>query len=312
MPNYKPDLVLYHANCADGFGAAWACWMRWRDACQYTPASYGQEPPDVTGKHVLLVDFSYKLDVLREMGRKAASVIVLDHHKTAEADLSDWAIDDVAGMFWAGDDPLAAVRVNDEYVGQPIAALFDMNKSGARLAWEFCHEEDAPDLVTLIEDRDLWRFTDERTKPFSLWLRARPFDFAEWEMIAQEMNDADDSHRIMTEAAAMQTFSDQCVTDIASRARTVLIAGFKVPAVDCPPNFASEVCHALLVKNPGAPFAAAYSDNPNGKRGWSLRSQDHCKDVSEIAKQFGGGGHRNAAGFGVDLPPDAFRLEPAP
>jgi hypothetical protein len=84
--DWTPDTVIYHDNCADGFGAAWACWMRWRNACQYVPASYGQAPPyaEVAGKNVLIVDFSYRRSVLEEIGGQAASVVILDHHKTAK------------------------------------------------------------------------------------------------------------------------------------------------------------------------------------------------------------------------------------
>lgn len=296
MEDWKPDIVIYHDHCADGFGAAWACWMRWRDTCEYMPASYGHTPPDVTGKDVLIVDFSYKRDVLREMGRAAKSIIVLDHHKTAAADLADWAIDDVAGEFWAGDNPLKAVRLNDERVGQPIAALFDMERSGARLAWEFCHEVETPLLIRLIEDRDLWRFTMEDTKPFSLWLRSEPFSFDRFELLAQQLEEAGDSHDIMTEARAMQRFADAKVDEIASFAKRRRIGAHEPVVVNCPPMFASEVGHALLDKHPDAPFAATYFDGPNGRM-WSLRSRDDREDVSAVAAKFGGGGHRNAAGF---------------
>jgi nanoRNase/pAp phosphatase (c-di-AMP/oligoRNAs hydrolase) len=46
------------------------------------------------------------------------------------------------------------------------------------------------------------------------------------------------------------------------------------------------------------PFAACYWDTPEG-RAFSLRSSDDGADVAEVAKQYGGGGHRNAAGFKV-------------
>ena len=50
----------------------------------------------------------------------------------------------------------------------------------------------------------------------------------------------------------------------------------------------------------GQPFAVCYWDTLQG-RVFSLRSTDDGMDVSEIAKQYGGGGHRNAAGFTVSL-----------
>lgn len=298
---YKPDIMIYHANCADGFGAAWAAWMRWRDEAQYIPVGYSQVAPDVTGKHVLIGDFSFKRDVLREMGRAAKSIIVLDHHKTAEADLSEWVIEDYAGEFWAGGDPLKAVHHNDEFVGQPIAAVFDMNRSGARMVWEFCHDTPPPNLIAYIEDRDLWRFNFDETKSFGLWLRSEPFDFERWELIAQDLMGGHDAHDIMSEAKAMQRLFDRQVAEIASLSRTGMVGGVEVPLCNCPPQFASEVGHKLLADNPAAPFVACYSDLGKA-RGYSLRSHDDRMDVSEIAKKFGGGGHRNAAGFGVPLP----------
>lgn len=300
MTDYQPDVMLYHAQCADGFGAAWAAWMRWGDAVEYRPVSYGQEPPDVSGKHVLIGDFSYKADVLRQMAKSARSVIVLDHHKTAQADLEDWAIDDVAGDFWAGDDPLKTVRHNDERIGQPIAALFDMERSGARIVWGFCHDAPVPRLIELIEDRDLWRFNFSDTKPFGLWLRSEPFDFERWLAIDGALS-GPNSETLLSEARAMQRFFDQKVEEIAGLARLGPLAGHTVPLCNCPPMFASEVGHKLLDDYPDAPFAVCYSDQGKS-RGYSLRSRDDRADVSEIAKRFGGGGHRNAAGFGVPLP----------
>lgn len=293
---YQPDIIIYHDHCADGFGAAWACWMKWRDTPEYVPASYGQIPPSVAGKHVLIVDFSYKRETLAAMSKSAASIIVLDHHKTAQADLADWAIVDVAGDFWADDSALQHVHRNDEYVGQPIAALFDMTRSGARLAWDFCHGADAPLLIRLIEDRDLWRFRMEDTKPFSLWLRSEPFTFDRFELISQQLGDGYDSHEIMTEARAMQRFFDAKVDEIASFAKRRALAEHDPIVVNCPPMFASEVGHALLDKHPTAPFSAMWYETGD-KRMWSLRSRDDRLDVSEIAAIFGGGGHRNAAGF---------------
>lgn len=299
--NYKPDIVIYHSHCADGFGAAWACWMRWRGECLYVAASYGKAPPDVSGKHVLIVDFSYKRDVLDGMLQSAASVVILDHHKTAEADLEPFRFHESSpGAVGAGDVD-GMLRDLDELKRPPCIAVFDMERSGARMAWDFCHENEAPKLIELIEDRDLWRFRFEDTKPFGLWLRSEPFDFERWEWIAQELHDGHGSHEIMTEARAMQRLFDRQVDEIASLARIGLVAGFDVPLCNCPPQFASEVGHKLLADHPFAPFAACYSDQGKA-RGYSLRSQDGRQDVSDIARKFGGGGHRNAAGFGVPLP----------
>lgn len=300
---YKPDIMIYHANCADGFGAAWAAWMRWGNDVEYVPCSYGDEPPHVFDKHVLIGDFSFKQPVMSEMAKDAASIIVLDHHNTAEQELERWIWDDVSGSFWAGDDPMEAVRHIDTHVGQRIAASFDKNRSGARMMWDFCHGSDAPPLIKLIEDRDLWRFAFPETKAFNLWLRAEPFDFVRWRFIDQDLNCGKERDRLFTEANAMQRFFDQKVDEIAKRVRHVRIGGHVVPSVNCPPEFVSDVAHAVLAKHKDARFAAGYWDTRDG-RSWSLRSDydgEYRLDVSEIAKRYGGGGHRNAAGFTVPL-----------
>jgi nanoRNase/pAp phosphatase (c-di-AMP/oligoRNAs hydrolase) len=46
------------------------------------------------------------------------------------------------------------------------------------------------------------------------------------------------------------------------------------------------------------PFAGCYWDTPEG-RVFSLRSRDDGADVGEIAKLYGGGGHKHASGFRV-------------
>lgn len=82
----KP-LCIYHGHCDDGFAAAWCVRQAIPDA-EFYPGVYQQEPPDVAGRDVLMVDFSYKRPVLLRMAESARSVMVLDHHKTAAEDLS--------------------------------------------------------------------------------------------------------------------------------------------------------------------------------------------------------------------------------
>jgi nanoRNase/pAp phosphatase (c-di-AMP/oligoRNAs hydrolase) len=50
----------------------------------------------------------------------------------------------------------------------------------------------------------------------------------------------------------------------------------------------------------GKMFAATYIDGPKG-RIFSLRSTKDGMDVSKIAERFGGGGHKNAAGFTIQV-----------
>src|SRR5688572_2371816 len=80
---WKPDVCVYHGDCDDGFGAAWAIWLRWPDI-EFVPGKYGEPLPDMTGKHVLFVDFSAKRPEIEAMAKVAKSIVIIDHHKTAE------------------------------------------------------------------------------------------------------------------------------------------------------------------------------------------------------------------------------------
>jgi len=167
------------------------------------------------------------------------------------------------------------------------------------MVWEFCYPHSpVPLLIELVEDRDLWRFLLPDTKPFALWLRSEPFGFGRWDEIALALNDPRGREAIMAEAKGMQRFYDQKVSEMVSFARYETIGGVSVPVVNCPASFSSEVGNALLTAHPEAEFSACYCDTRKGRQ-FSLRSNDERRDVSAIAKRYGGGGHRNAAGFEV-------------
>src|SRR5262245_51981779 len=83
--------VLYHADCPDGFCAAWVARRRFGAGADYLPVQYGQEPPAAANdkdRPLYVVDFSYPRDVtFRLAALRHAEMIVLDHHKTARTAL---------------------------------------------------------------------------------------------------------------------------------------------------------------------------------------------------------------------------------
>ena len=292
---WQPDICVYHGGCDDGFGAAWAVHQRWGDAVQYVPAGYGKPLDcDVRGKRVLMVDFSLKADAMYELERVSHSIVVLDHHKTAEAELFEWVIgcdgpvllnDKLARI----DELLALNRC--ENVPQ-IVAFFDMQKSGARMAWEFCHPDiPVPTLLAHVEDRDLWRFALVGTRTVSAALRTHPHEFAVWNALAANVGD------LVHEGRAILRGHEKNVAAFIAHRYLADVGGHRVPVVNVPYHYASDCADAMLKAEPDAPFAAAWFRRGDGMRQWSLRSTDDRLDVSEIARAKGGGGHRNAAGF---------------
>jgi len=77
--------------------------------------------------------------------------------------------------------------------------------------------------------------------------------------------------------------------------RMLDIGGHKIPVANVPYQFASDAGNVLCK---GHSFAGTYYDTET-ERVFSLRSHPDGEDVSKIALQYGGGGHRNASGFKV-------------
>lgn len=296
---YSPDIVIYHDNCMDGFTAAWAVWKRWGDAPAYIARNYGMEPDiDCAGKHVLIVDFSFSEQQLRGMAMDgAASVVVLDHHKTAAEALAPFQLEKDGVPSFVGHSEIGGAL---EAVG-PIIAMFDMERSGAGLAWDFADDDgelrlSRPMLVNLVEDRDLWRFElGDASKLLHLALTSGPATFDRWDEAEADIDG------FVSRGQAIAAYRDQLVDEIIQRAATIAIDDKLGVAVDCPYGLASDVGHRLLHEWPDAEFAAAIVRGAD-TISYSLRSNDLRADVSAIAKKFGGGGHRNAAGFKVPRP----------
>lgn len=270
MPtNPLVPLVIYHYPCLDGFTAAWACWKAHPD-WEFYPAKHGDPPPDVTGRVVFFLDFSYKRPVILEMAKQAVFITILDHHKTAEADLVDLPLN--------------------------VVVTFDMEKSGARLAWEHFHApKSVPSMVKYVEDRDLWRFQYPQTKAVNAWMFSLTYDFGTW-------NQAEDSIYFRTSSVAMagQAILDKQDKDVLELSNNKFygnIGGYRVPIVNVPYTLASDMGHLLCKEEP---FAATCFYDGTGFS-YSLRSSEDGVDVSEIAKQYGGGGHKHAAGFKIKI-----------
>ena len=264
------NYVLYHGKCYDGFGAAFAAWLKLGDKdTKYIPVSYGYPPPDMPDAHdVYILDFSYDEQTLRGIKDKCiGGVVLLDHHKTAIERIGHLTSNDIPG----------------------IIVVIDMSKSGALLAWNWFHPGiDTPMLIKYISDRDLWQFKHAGTKYVHRALVSYPMDFELWSTFLG------DTSNLIVEGESLERLYSQLVSNIVNSAWTSELSGYEVPVVNTSIAW-SEVGNELLVRYPDAHFAASFTVFENQIM-WSLRSREDF-DVSEIAKKFGGGGHKQAAGF---------------
>ena len=306
VPHKRP-LVIYHGNCADGFSAAWCFWNSQEEAqisYDFHAGVYGEEIPDVEDRVVYMVDFSYKADKVAKILELCNGLYFIDHHKTAIEDLRQFA-----------DHP-------------KFVTYTDLERSGAMLAWDFLHntvwefprteystgyakpklvaglnafEQEyrvPPILLDHVQDRDLWKFKLEGTRPIQAAMFSYEYTFENWDKMM--LGELKQKMELWKEGVAIERKHFKDIKELLEvTTRWMYINGVAVPTANLPYTLASDAGHALLEKYPNAPFAAVYYDTLT-HRVFSLRSSASRSDVSEIAALYGGGGHRNAAGFKVD------------
>lgn len=263
-------LVLFHANCSDGLGAAVAAYGRLGNEAEYLAVQYGSPPPpigDVLDRIVYLLDFSYPRQVLESLAQAAERIVLLDHHATAQADLQDLPY-----------------------------ATFDMSKSGAMLAWEHFHETEPPELIQYIQDRDLWHNRMPHTREVTAYLRmlgyempGALYDWADllhdWSFRKQEVIDM---------GVALVKYQTTLVKQAIIGAQAVQLGGHHVLATNATAMF-SEIAGQLAQKT-GTFGIAWFWDGRRQVYQFSLRAVNGF-DVSAVAQQYGGGGHVRCAGF---------------
>lgn len=269
------DLVIYHGRCSDGFTSALAAYEYFKNGnhvVEYFPAFFNQLPPDVTNKNVLICDFSYKKPILLDMISKAKSLVVIDHHESAQLELED---------------------IPDEY------KVFDMQHSGAYLTWKlFYPDQEVPLFVKYVEDNDIWLKQMEFTEEITSYTYSLPFEFSEYEKML-------DDQYIETTAKpigiGMKRQNDIYIKDALSHCtqRFVKIGEeYYIVAYINSTVLKSEIGNKVLAKYPYSDFSAIYSVGGDFTT-FSLRSLDDKTNVSLISTKFGGGGHRNASGISV-------------
>ena len=282
--NDPQPLILYHGrNCPDGFGAALAAWLFYGGdgKAEFRGLDHGEiqslaDLPDVTGRAVYILDFAFGPELLTAIEGKAHKLVLLDHHKSAAEKLTGYRC--TCGV-----------------------VHFDMNKSGARLAWEFFFPtQPIPALILHVEDRDIWRWQYPDSAAFLAALEMEPRSFERWAEIAAFT--PEQITAFTARGGAMDEKYQKLCRDMAEGAQPVVFNGIEGLMVNAPGMFHSQIGD-ILAKKSGS-FALMWSANEKGvKCGLRSRSEFNC---IPLAESMAGGGHAQACGFrmGVDRLPE--------
>ena len=261
----KNIVILYHKNCPDGFGGAWAAWKKFGNKAEYIPIQYKMmSPRGLENKEIYLVDLCFQAEVMKKLLNISRKLIVIDHHIGRKEE----------------------IKISTGH-------LFDLNHSGSVLSWKYFHPgKKIPRLLRHIEDVDIWKFKISGTKELMASLATCDFDFRKWNKIADDFENAGKRKKYFDEGKAILKYQRKVISKIVAAGEGVIFDGHKAFAVNSP-ILESEIGHRISEDKKVIGLIWSYQ---NGVFKGSLRN-DGKINLSELAKKFGGGGHRAAAGF---------------
>lgn len=288
------DIIFYHGHCPDGWCAAYIASKKYPEA-KLVPLDHGLDPNTIGGiimsttdKDVLMVDFSLRTREENDaIAAQAKSFLILDHHKTAQAVLE----------------------------GAPYA-VFDMKRSGAGLTWDYLFGKDStianlgggagnlrPWFVNYVEARDLWRWESlPNAREICAYIGTYEFTVEAWdELYKIVIRDiltlgngayAHIQHYVREAVKQAQSSKVPSIPEFPVSYWGRSVAVLNVPYLNC-----SEIGNELAKTHD---ISLTWFERGDGIIQFSLRSEGEY-DISAFAKAFGGGGHRNAAGFQLKL-----------
>ena len=298
-------LIIYHANCLDGFGSYWAAqhWIKKIDhdaEIEAVEGVYGDPLEYFVGCNVYILDFSFSPALMVAAAEHAKQIVWIDHHKSA---IEAW------DKYW-------------EYTGNPIDPPLnfhsylsrDNSKSGVGLTWEYFvgqavmyihldptkNELFMPEILQAIQDRDLWKFNLVFTKEVCAYMATTAQEIDIWtKVIDNFLLEGSCFDSVLNEGKGILKAQAHIIEQIISSCTTTItIDGVQGLCCNAPYMFASEIGN-ILAKKCGS-IGVTWFENSLKEAVFSLRSIDDTVDVSAIAKKFGGGGHKNAAGFKLE------------
>jgi nanoRNase/pAp phosphatase (c-di-AMP/oligoRNAs hydrolase) len=272
-------VCFYHAGCPDGFAAAWSVRRAWGGGGRYVARSHDDPLPleELEDALVVFVDIAVDNPQLQALSEVASHIVLLDHHVSAKLRYQS--------------DLETVNRLED--AGHEI--YFDLDHSGAVLAWHYFHPDDAPPaLLDYVEDQDLWNWKLVGSEEVNAAIASYPREFEAWDALAQRS-----PKDLMREGEPIVRANKMEVRRAIQKTQPILIAGERLEAVNATSN-RSAIGHELAKRMAFGPAWGCVYRVSGGQVHATLYSIGDL-DVSEIATQLGGGGHRNAAGFTVSL-----------
>lgn len=313
------ELVFYHTNCPDGQTSAWVYKQKMKELnlnmehVIFVPIEAGKYPIDIdiANKKILMIDVCPKRDEIVTITSKCEYLYILDHHESGKRDVEN--LDEIKNL----------------------CVIFDMDRSGCQIAWDYFFpytikslrksknndfywyqnpiENDCnylslfknmshrPWFVDITGDRDLWKFEYRYTKPISAYLHFYEYYNNEIKMDSLLYSNEDEIYNQFTSGINLLNIEKKEIDDIVSQSVLanfdVLGISYKVHFVMCKYTLCSDVGNILSKKDCDFAVMSRYNFNTDE---WVFSCRGNNKvNLSILCREFGGGGHFNAAGFSI-------------
>jgi|ERR1700733_10920898 len=261
----KSIVVFYHADCIDGFTAAWVTWKKFGDAAEYIPFYHETAAPELSDKEIYTVDITFPKEITEKLIRLNKRVTSIDHHISKK-----------------------------EITLMTQEPLFDNEHSGCVLAWKYFFPNiEIPAFLLYVEDYDIW-LHKHKSKELYMYLNFIERNFFSWDKTINDFQDKKKREEMLTKGELLRDYEDKVIDhNIKENARLVSFEGYTVYCINTL-DIPSVIAQKLIARQP--PFAIVWEEKSDGHVHIHLRGIGDI-DLIKIAEKYGGGGHRLAAAF---------------
>ena len=213
---------------------------------------------------IYLVDLCFNKNTMERLLNENKKVVVIDHHIGRKDE----------------------VKISTDY-------LFNVNNSAAVLSWKYFYpKKKIPRILKIVEDMDIWKFKIPHTRELLASLGTYEFNFLKWNRTANDFENAKKRKKYINEGMAIVKYQNNLIKKIAGYGEKAIFEGHEVFAVNSP-ILESELGHYISKNKKTIGLVWSYR---NGLFKGSLRNEGEI-NLSDLAKKYGGGGHKSAAGF---------------
>lgn len=271
------QVVIHHSPCDDGHAAASIFPLDMiRHGCSPSDAIAVPEVFTlIRGRNVVMVDICFSQAELVQLAHHASKLLVLDHHLTNMRTMMN------------------------QTLPQNVHCYFEMNRAGVHCAWDYVNPgEEIPRALHYIGLRDVWRHKENEQALYFTTAFERPHDWAAW----AELRKPDVVDAVIAKGAILYRYQQSVLQTMQEAAQRTTYQGNTVVMINGCYPWTSDLGNNLATD--ARIVVAIWNKRPVGPFMVSFRSRDgDGVDVSKIAEQFGGGGHKHAAAARLAQPP---------